>query len=90
MIILTLYTLLQAIWPYSGHYHPTEENFREFISFLEENHVDLSNVKVKINALFKLSYTFIKKMLIKFDILCMYDSLYESFDNLLIFYYLFS
>ncbi|KAL5545010.1 hypothetical protein UlMin_008794 [Ulmus minor] len=37
--------VLKAIWPYSGHYHPTEENFREFISFLEENHVDLSNVK---------------------------------------------
>ncbi|KAL5572447.1 hypothetical protein UlMin_022044 [Ulmus minor] len=37
--------VLEAIWPYSGHYHPTEENFREFISFLEENNVDLSNVK---------------------------------------------
>lgn len=37
---------LQAIWPYSGHYHPTEENFREFISFLEEHCVDLVNVKV--------------------------------------------
>ncbi|KAI3407422.1 uncharacterized protein J3R85_020992 [Psidium guajava] len=37
--------ILEAIWPYSGHYHPTEENFREFISFLEEHHVDLSNVK---------------------------------------------
>ncbi|KAJ0090674.1 hypothetical protein Patl1_13494 [Pistacia atlantica] len=37
--------ILEAIWPYSGHYHPTEENFREFISFLEENHVDLANVK---------------------------------------------
>lgn len=37
--------VLEAIWPYSGHYHPTEENFREFISFLEENCVDLSNVK---------------------------------------------
>lgn len=36
----------QAIWPYSGHYHPTEENFVEFISFLEENHVNLNNVKV--------------------------------------------
>lgn len=36
----------QAIWPYSGHYLPTEENFKEFISFLEDNHVDLSNVKV--------------------------------------------
>nr|CAB3477395.1 unnamed protein product [Digitaria exilis] len=37
--------ILKAIWPYSGHYHPTEENFREFIAFLEENHVDLANVK---------------------------------------------
>ncbi|KAE8821835.1 IQ domain-containing protein IQM1 [Hordeum vulgare] len=37
--------ILKAIWPYSGHYLPTEENFREFISFLEENNVDLANVK---------------------------------------------
>ncbi|XP_039057958.1 IQ domain-containing protein IQM1-like [Hibiscus syriacus] len=37
--------VLEAIWPYSGHYHPTEENFMEFISFLEENHVNLTNVK---------------------------------------------
>ncbi|KAK6944810.1 hypothetical protein RJ641_025912 [Dillenia turbinata] len=37
--------VLEAIWPYSGHYHPTEENFREFINFLEEHHVDLTNVK---------------------------------------------
>ncbi|XP_047948621.1 IQ domain-containing protein IQM4 [Salvia hispanica] len=37
--------VLEAIWPYSGHYLPTEENFREFISFLEEHSVDLSDVK---------------------------------------------
>ncbi|CAK7352574.1 unnamed protein product [Dovyalis caffra] len=37
--------ILEAIWPYSGHYHPTEENFKEFISFLQENLVDLTNVK---------------------------------------------
>ncbi|KAE9608142.1 hypothetical protein Lalb_Chr08g0232351 [Lupinus albus] len=37
--------VLKAIWPYSGHYHPTEENFKEFISFLEEHNVDLTNVK---------------------------------------------
>ncbi|KAG4956876.1 hypothetical protein JHK85_043256 [Glycine max] len=37
--------VLEAIWPYSGHYHPTEENFKEFISFLDEHNVDLSNVK---------------------------------------------
>ncbi|XP_031488754.1 IQ domain-containing protein IQM1-like [Nymphaea colorata] len=39
------YGVLKAIWPYSGHYHPTEENFKEFVSFLEENNVDLTNVK---------------------------------------------
>lgn len=37
--------VLEAIWPYSGHYLPTEDNFKEFISFLEENNVDLTNVK---------------------------------------------
>ncbi|CAL9061148.1 unnamed protein product [Musa banksii] len=36
---------LKAVWPHSGHYLPTEENFREFISFLEENNVDLTDVK---------------------------------------------
>ncbi|KAL8488115.1 hypothetical protein ACS0TY_023950 [Phlomoides rotata] len=37
--------ILEAIWPYSGHYLPTEENFQEFISFLVEHCVDLANVK---------------------------------------------
>ncbi|CAN6345615.1 unnamed protein product [Urochloa humidicola] len=37
--------VLKAIWPYSGHYLPTEENFNAFISFLQEHHVDLTNVK---------------------------------------------
>lgn len=37
--------ILKAIWPYSGHYLPTEENFKEFISFLEDHNVDLANVK---------------------------------------------
>ncbi|GFP90134.1 hypothetical protein PHJA_001157300 [Phtheirospermum japonicum] len=37
--------ILQAIWPYSGHYLPTEDNFLEFISFLEEHHVDMTSVK---------------------------------------------
>ncbi|OMO70748.1 IQ motif, EF-hand binding site [Corchorus capsularis] len=36
---------LIAVWAYSGHYRPTEENFMELCSFLEENHVDLTNVK---------------------------------------------
>ncbi|XP_030448617.2 IQ domain-containing protein IQM1-like isoform X1 [Syzygium oleosum] len=38
--------ILEAIWLSSGRFHPTEENFRELISFLEEHRVDLSNVIV--------------------------------------------
>ncbi|KAI0493085.1 hypothetical protein KFK09_027361 [Dendrobium nobile] len=37
--------ILKAVWPHSGHYRPTEENFEEFMSFLEENNVSLSDVK---------------------------------------------
>ncbi|XP_070661112.1 IQ domain-containing protein IQM1-like isoform X1 [Malus domestica] len=37
--------LPEAVWPYSGHYCPTKENFMEFISFLEEHQVDLADVK---------------------------------------------
>ncbi|WOL00722.1 putative inactive leucine-rich repeat receptor-like protein kinase [Canna indica] len=35
----------KAVWPYSGHYPPIEENFKEFIAFLQDNNVDLSNVR---------------------------------------------
>ncbi|KVH93973.1 hypothetical protein Ccrd_003966, partial [Cynara cardunculus var. scolymus] len=45
IFVLSTTKNLYAIWPYSGHYLPTEENFRDFISFLEENHVDLTDVK---------------------------------------------
>ncbi|RXH67394.1 hypothetical protein DVH24_027541 [Malus domestica] len=38
----------KAVWCYSGHYYPIEENFLEFNSFLEEHKVDLTNVKAKI------------------------------------------
>ncbi|KAI4386300.1 hypothetical protein MLD38_004241 [Melastoma candidum] len=38
---------LKAVWPHSGHYRPTKENFDDFISFLEENDVDTSNVKLQ-------------------------------------------
>lgn len=38
--------VLEAIWPYSGHYLPTEDNFNVFIGFLTENNVDLTGVKV--------------------------------------------
>ncbi|XP_012090861.1 IQ domain-containing protein IQM6 isoform X2 [Jatropha curcas] len=37
--------VLKAVWPHSGHYLPTEENFQEFMSFLREQKVDLSDVK---------------------------------------------
>ncbi|XP_071735517.1 IQ domain-containing protein IQM6-like [Rutidosis leptorrhynchoides] len=37
--------ILKAVWPHSGHYLPTEENFDAFISFLEQHHVDLDAVK---------------------------------------------
>ncbi|KAL1345117.1 hypothetical protein HN51_018903 [Arachis hypogaea] len=37
--------LIDAIWPYSGHYRPTAKNFLEFLHFLEAHHVDLTNVK---------------------------------------------
>ncbi|XP_050384676.1 IQ domain-containing protein IQM1-like [Argentina anserina] len=37
--------VLEAVWCYSGHYRPTEEHFLEFISFLEEQQVDFTNVK---------------------------------------------
>ncbi|XP_073224283.1 IQ domain-containing protein IQM5-like isoform X2 [Cicer arietinum] len=37
--------VLHVIWPYSGHYRPTEKNLMEFIHFLEEHNVDMTNVK---------------------------------------------
>ncbi|KAL8204686.1 hypothetical protein R6Q57_010309 [Mikania cordata] len=38
--------VLKAVWPHSGHYRPSEENFQDFISFLHENDVDTSNIKM--------------------------------------------
>ncbi|XP_073284700.1 IQ domain-containing protein IQM2-like [Primulina huaijiensis] len=38
--------ILKAIWPHSGHYRPTPENFLDFISFLRESNVDLTDVKL--------------------------------------------
>uniref|UniRef100_A0A7N0UDC0 IQ domain-containing protein IQM2-like n=1 Tax=Kalanchoe fedtschenkoi TaxID=63787 RepID=A0A7N0UDC0_KALFE len=38
--------ILRAVWPHSGHYRPTEENFKDFISFLKENNVDLTYVQM--------------------------------------------
>ncbi|XP_072990421.1 IQ domain-containing protein IQM2-like [Typha latifolia] len=38
--------ILRAVWPHSGHYRPTEENFLELMSFLKENNVNLIDVKL--------------------------------------------
>ncbi|KAL9248422.1 hypothetical protein vseg_021746 [Gypsophila vaccaria] len=38
--------ILKAVWPHSGHYRPTPENFQEFVAFLTENNVDLTDVKM--------------------------------------------
>ncbi|XP_059628785.1 IQ domain-containing protein IQM2 [Cornus florida] len=38
--------IIKAVWPHSGHYMPTPENFEDFISFLKGNNVDLTNVKM--------------------------------------------
>ncbi|CAN6219636.1 unnamed protein product [Urochloa humidicola] len=38
--------VLKAIWPHSGHYRPTEENFQEFQSYLKDKSVDLTDVRM--------------------------------------------
>ncbi|XP_015878773.2 IQ domain-containing protein IQM2 [Ziziphus jujuba] len=38
--------ILKVVWPHSGHYRPTEENFKDFISFLQENNLDLTDVQM--------------------------------------------
>ncbi|GFQ04983.1 hypothetical protein PHJA_002642400 [Phtheirospermum japonicum] len=38
--------VLRAVWPHSGHYRPTPENFQDFLSFLRDNVVDLTDVKL--------------------------------------------
>ncbi|GER41242.1 calmodulin-binding family protein [Striga asiatica] len=38
--------VLKAVWPHSGHYRPTLENFQDFLSFLRENNVNLTDVKL--------------------------------------------
>ncbi|XBJ17703.1 hypothetical protein VPH35_009052 [Triticum aestivum] len=43
---------LKAIWPHSGHYRPTEENFQEFKSFLNDNLL-ISLMHLKKLALFR-------------------------------------
>ncbi|KAJ0027687.1 hypothetical protein Pint_36313 [Pistacia integerrima] len=37
--------ILKSVWPHSGHYLPTEENFQAFMSFLHEYGVDTENLQ---------------------------------------------
>uniref|UniRef100_R7W6R2 Uncharacterized protein n=1 Tax=Aegilops tauschii TaxID=37682 RepID=R7W6R2_AEGTA len=37
-----------AVWPHSGHYRPTEANFREFVKYLRKRNVDLTDVKANL------------------------------------------
>ncbi|KAL1550064.1 IQ domain-containing protein IQM6-like [Salvia divinorum] len=37
--------ILKAVWPYSGHYLPTQENFEALMTFLLVHNVDLSGVQ---------------------------------------------
>ncbi|CAO2153272.1 unnamed protein product [Urochloa humidicola] len=39
--------IIKSIWAYSGHYKPSAENLSNFMNFLEENGVDLSEVEVR-------------------------------------------
>lgn len=41
-----MFVYQQAVWPHSGHYKPTAENFEDFVSFLKEKNVDLEKVEV--------------------------------------------
>ncbi|XP_009766492.1 IQ domain-containing protein IQM6-like [Nicotiana sylvestris] len=37
--------VIKAVWPQSGHYLPTEENFEAFMLFLKQHNVDVSVVQ---------------------------------------------
>ncbi|KAI7735426.1 hypothetical protein M8C21_033027, partial [Ambrosia artemisiifolia] len=37
--------ILKVVWPHSGHYLPTEENFDAFMSFLEQHQIDVQAIK---------------------------------------------
>ncbi|KAG9156431.1 hypothetical protein Leryth_025775 [Lithospermum erythrorhizon] len=39
--------VLKSVSPYSGHYRPTDDSFHGFLMFLEENGVNLDEVKLK-------------------------------------------
>ncbi|GAB2257460.1 hypothetical protein Droror1_Dr00023519 [Drosera rotundifolia] len=38
--------ILKAVWPHSGHYKPTPENFQDFLSYLTAHNVNLASVEM--------------------------------------------
>ncbi|KAK6941974.1 hypothetical protein RJ641_027351 [Dillenia turbinata] len=37
--------VLKAVWPHSGHYLPTAENFEELMTYLEDHNIDLASIQ---------------------------------------------
>jgi hypothetical protein len=48
-ILITHYFFFldKSMWAYSGHYKPSVENLSNFMTFLQENGVDLKEVEVR-------------------------------------------
>ncbi|KAJ6407598.1 hypothetical protein OIU84_010979 [Salix udensis] len=44
--LLAEHGILKSISPYSGHYRPTEDSFKSFLAFLNDNGVNLDEVKI--------------------------------------------
>ncbi|XP_020571390.1 IQ domain-containing protein IQM3-like [Phalaenopsis equestris] len=38
---------LRAIWAYSGHYKPSDENLKQFLNYLNENGIDITKVEMR-------------------------------------------
>ncbi|CAA2992499.1 Hypothetical predicted protein [Olea europaea subsp. europaea] len=41
--------VIKAVSPHSGHYRPTEENFQDFLSYLMENNVNVTEIKKSVD-----------------------------------------
>lgn len=37
--------ILKAVWPHSGHYLPTRQNFEEFMTYLEQHNIDVTIIQ---------------------------------------------
>ncbi|CAN4109298.1 unnamed protein product [Withania somnifera] len=41
--------ILKSVWPHSGHYLPTSENFDEFMTYLEQHNIDVTALQKSPN-----------------------------------------